>query len=1383
MGTTTKFDIEKFNGKNDFSLWRLKMRALLVHQGLVDALKGEVGLPVGLSDSEKKQLMEKAHSAIILSLGDRVLREVSKETTAASVWTKLESLYMTKSLANRLYLKKRLYTFQMTNGKSLEDHTDEFNKLILDLENIEVELEEEDIAVIFLSSLPQNYEHFVDTLMFGRESLSMEEVLAALNSRELKKRGDDKGEGSDGLFVRGRTEQRDIKAKGSYRSKSKGKLRCYVCNSDKHLKRACPEWKKKKAEYAKGKGQSSNSENEGSLDGYDSADVLDVTNVVSGSEWVLDSGCSFHMTPCKEYFKDLSSQDLGTVHLGDNRPCQVKGLGTVSFKLSNGSLIELQEVRYIPELKRNLISLGMFESNGYHVAMKDGKVKVIKGSMVVLTGSRRNNNIYFLDGEVDMGSVSVAEAGNSKAKLWHMRMGHISTLGLQELNKQGLLDDLGNCDYGFCEHCVLGKAHRVKFHRSTHVTKGILDYIHADLWGPSRVQSLGGARYFLSLVDGYSRRVWVFLLKSKDETFSKFKEWKVMVENQTERRVKKLRTDNGLEFCNSWFDMFCKKHGIGRHFSVAGTPQQNGLVERMNLTLLNKVRCMLFNAGLPKQFWAEALSTAVHLVNCSPSSAIDMKSPMEMWSGFKPKYEHLKVFGTVAYAHTKDGKLDPRAQKCVFLGYPEGVKGYRLWKLEGSSPKVVISRDVTFREDVFYKDVLGNRELNTDADQNHGDVQIEVELPSSGYSEDVQILHDNRSLKQDVTRNTVNFKPCIWGDQFLTYNKRKELAFEEQQANELKVRVRKELVFEGSSMEPTTQLIKLLELIDAVQRLGVAYHFEVEIEECLSSIYVKYGDKWINKHNLQNTSLWFRLLRQQGFNVSSEIFNNYKNENGKFLESLREDVHGMLSLYEASHMRVEGEDVLDEALEFTKYHLENIIEKHICSNDASLETQIHQALQLPLRKRLPRLDALRYMPIYQQQESRNDDLLTFAKLDFNLLQDLHRKELSQISKWWKNLDVSSKLPYVRGRIVEACNVLLMLDDTSDNYATYEELEKFVKAIQNWSLSCLDMLPDYMKLIYQELLNIIFEAEDFLEKKGDTYRSYYTKEMFKEYARSVLIEARWANERYIPTFEEHMSISFITVGYPLMVMMSYVHRDDLVTEDTFKWVSTHPPIVKASALMMRLMNDISTRKDEQERKHVASSVECYMKQYGVSKEQASELLSKQVEDYWKVINKESLRPTNVPGPLLMSPINFSRATDFIYARGDNYTQATKEMIDCINSLLVNPIKSDILYGLAMRHMGYETDPMGWVYECINTISMDLRSDSSMNWTSEKKMYLHFYSASPASAIRRRRVSLLASRKSLGERRRQRWSNEVDLAEAVEELDNVFTMDEMKLIAWL
>ena len=159
------------------------MKALLVQQGLQDALKGEKDLPKTLSEKEKNDILEKAQSAIILSLGDKALREVSKETSAAAIWLKLEKLYMTKSLANRLYLKQRLYSFRMAEEKSIEDQMDEFNKIIDDLENVDVKMEEEDQAIILLSALPKSYEHFVDAMLYGRgQSLTLEEVQAALNS-------------------------------------------------------------------------------------------------------------------------------------------------------------------------------------------------------------------------------------------------------------------------------------------------------------------------------------------------------------------------------------------------------------------------------------------------------------------------------------------------------------------------------------------------------------------------------------------------------------------------------------------------------------------------------------------------------------------------------------------------------------------------------------------------------------------------------------------------------------------------------------------------------------------------------------------------------------------------------------------------------------------------------------------------------------------------------------------------------------------------------------------------------------------------------------------------------------------------------------------------
>ncbi|KAF5775409.1 putative RNA-directed DNA polymerase [Helianthus annuus] len=739
---STKFELEKFDGRNDFSLWRVKMRALLVHNGVVDALKGEDRLPNELSAKEKKEILEKAHSAIILSLGDRVLREVSKEASAAGVWAKLETLYMTKSLANRLYLKKRLYTFKMESGKSLEEHTDDFNKLVLDLENIEVTLEDEDKAILFLTSLPSSYESFVDTLMYARETLSMEEVLAALNSKELKKKTVDKEEGSDGLYVRGRPENRSSKSfKGSSsrsKSKTKFKRKCFVCNSEKHLKKDCPEWKRKKTESSSSKSYTSHSVQEDSSDGYDSADVLSVTWDEVKKHWVMDSGCSFHMTPRREYFKDLKMYSLGTVQLGDDRPCQILGIGTIVFKMNNGTEVVLKNVRYIPSLKRSLLSLGTFERDGYHVLLKDGKAKVIKGSLVVLTGTRKDNNIYLLDGSVASNEVSavISDKENETTLKWHRRLGHVSSQGLMELKKQQVIKELTSCDVGFCENCIMGKQKRVKFMKGKHNTRGILDYVHSDLWGPARVESLGGARYFMTVIDDFSRRVWVFILKHKSEAFKKFKEWKIYIENQTERKIKKLRTDNGLEYCNKEFEELCAESGIGRHLTIPGTPQQNGLAERMNRTLLERVRCMRLSAGLPKTFWAEAVKTAAYLINMCPSRAINMKSPMEVWTGEPPNYEDLRVFGTLAFAHTSQDKLESRAIKCIFLGYQEREKGYRLWKIEGESPRIIKSRNVEFQEKIYYKDVM-NGKSSKSVNTSQEDVQIEVET-SEIVSSDVQ---------------------------------------------------------------------------------------------------------------------------------------------------------------------------------------------------------------------------------------------------------------------------------------------------------------------------------------------------------------------------------------------------------------------------------------------------------------------------------------------------------------------------------------------------------------------------------------------------------------------------------------------------------------------
>ncbi|KAL9232393.1 hypothetical protein vseg_007508 [Gypsophila vaccaria] len=486
-----------------------------------------------------------------------------------------------------------------------------------------------------------------------------------------------------------------------------------------------------------------------------------------------------------------------------------------------------------------------------------------------------------------------------------------------------------------------------------------------------------------------------------------------------------------------------------------------------------------------------------------------------------------------------------------------------------------------------------------------------------------------------------------------------------------------------------------LRTIDAIERQGVAYHFQAEIHEMLHQLFKHFKDeKNYEQCQLTTLALLFRLLRQHGYYVSCDIFNKFKDNKGEFKKDLVKDIEGMLYLYEATHLKLQGELILDKAFDFTK----SALELRVSQLQPSLGAHVSHALRCPIHKCLPRLGAREYMSFYKDVEFCNEDLLKFAKLDFNLLQMMHLKELSIISKWWKDIDVEKKLAYARDRITECYFWILgvyyepqyalarkfavkvialtsLLDDTYDAYGTYDELVLLTNAFQRWEMSAMDELPEYMKVIYEAVIVTYSEMEEELVNEGRSFAIFYAKDAMKRQVKAYLEEAKWLVIKKVPTVEEYMSVAITSTGYPLMAVVSLVGMREVATNDAFLWLISEPVALQSVYRLCRVMDDIVSHQLERQREHIPSAVECYMKQYNVTSSEACKHLNIEVENAWKHINQMFIIDHSNKTPsmaVLMRILNLTRVMELLYSGEDFYTHPHK-MKPLVASLLLHPLE--------------------------------------------------------------------------------------------------------------
>ncbi|KAL0323919.1 UNVERIFIED_CONTAM: Viridiflorene synthase [Sesamum calycinum] len=505
------------------------------------------------------------------------------------------------------------------------------------------------------------------------------------------------------------------------------------------------------------------------------------------------------------------------------------------------------------------------------------------------------------------------------------------------------------------------------------------------------------------------------------------------------------------------------------------------------------------------------------------------------------------------------------------------------------------------------------------------------------------------NYQQEIVRPLANFSPSLWGDLFTSVPIDNQVVeFYAQEIESLKEKVRRMIVSNNNNMA------EKLNLIDSIERLGVSYHFEREIEEQILNSYNACSR--FESDDLHTVALYFRLLRQHGHHISSGIFRKFMESDGKFKNSLRGDAKGLLSLYEAANLRTRGEGILDEALTFATAHLESIA-PHLSS---PLKEQVAHALEQCLQRGIPRVEARRYISVYEEYESKNDSLLRLAKMDFNLLQMLHRKELCELSRWWKELDLVSKLSYARDRVVECyfwtlgvyfepqysrARIMLaktiamisVIDDTYDSYGTVDELEIFTDAVERWDIKETDRLPDYMKICYRVLLDLYDQYEQELRQQGRSFAVHYAK---------------------------------ATVPYYLLAATSFIGINS-VTREAFDWLMGKPKIQVANVTICRIVDDVATYEIEKKRGQSATGIECYMKDYGVSEEEAMEEFKNIAENAWKDINEECVKEKSVSMEVLKRVVNLSRLIDVVYKHNqDGYTHPEKVLKPLITGLLVD-----------------------------------------------------------------------------------------------------------------
>ena len=761
-----EFSIEKprmpkLTGPN-YRIWSIQAKLMLQAQDLwgivesapeapkTDEAATTVSAAAGGEDTEKAlkaKAKEAKASFLILSLcGTEPQYSISELETAHEKWEKLKEIYAPVG-AQQLGEKLRAF-----NSYAARSNDVGIAHIIADLDRLQAEIggispaqkpsnEAKAAALINVVSMKgQRYDSIISQIEIG--GITAYDKIAALLTNFERRFLASKPAKETALQAEAPSSGRDRSGKAQKGQKKKFSGECHYCGKPGHKKADC--FSRKRDEAAgENTGRKGGKASTGPLaapgggkglspppqdahvasetswvakeidpgapeHGYDANWAGDKVLGPQEMSWVIDSGCTRHMTYDRESFTEYHPLDrLIQVNVANGATIDAVAEGTVSLQtIVNGSKrwVKIHNVLHVPDLSGSLISVSHLQDRGIMTRTTDsGKMLLELNGRTVGTANRIGRS-YVLSGvgpESAIAYRAVAKAMTlEEAKIWHRRYGHLTSQSLRRVHTvvDGITSSIKDITEP-CDSCRMTKSTKVINRQAPERATRPLERVHSDIWGPYRVAAINGATYFVTFTDEYTRKSWVYLATSREQLRTIFTEFRIRTELESSRKVTILRCDNGGEY-KGLEPTFSSQYGIKFEYTTAYTPHQNGVSERLNRSLVSAARAMINDACLPYELWGEAVMAASYLRNRTPIGPGGI-TPEEAYTGKKPSVSHLRAWGCVAYAHLapeqRNGdKLAPNAIRTALVGYMPTSKQYRLY--DPDQKRIIISTSPRFEE-------------------------------------------------------------------------------------------------------------------------------------------------------------------------------------------------------------------------------------------------------------------------------------------------------------------------------------------------------------------------------------------------------------------------------------------------------------------------------------------------------------------------------------------------------------------------------------------------------------------------------------------------------------------------------------------------------------